>query len=131
MKTRSQENHDHLPMGEPTATRIAVCVICHEDRFVIGPRPRGVPWAGYWEFPGGKVEPAETPDEAAVREAFEETGLHVAIERRLCEAHGRTTHGDLEISFFLGRLLRGSTPSAPFLWVPRDALRQYRFPPAN
>lgn len=59
-------------------THAAVGVIQRDDGWVLlGQRPAGKPWAGYWEFPGGKVEDAETPADALVRELHEELGIEV------------------------------------------------------
>lgn len=56
----------------------AVGVLMHDTGLVLlGQRPAGKPWAGYWEFPGGKVEPSETPERALVRELQEELGIAV------------------------------------------------------
>ncbi len=55
------------------ATRIAIAVVEHDGNFLIGLRPSGAVLGGLWEFPGGKVEPDETPEAAAARECLEET----------------------------------------------------------
>ena len=46
-------------------------------RLLISLRPEGKPWPGFWEFPGGKVDPGETPEQALVRELWEELGITV------------------------------------------------------
>lgn len=57
-------------------TEAAVGVIQHDNGLVLlGQRPVGKPWAGYWEFPGGKIEDGETPAHALVRELQEELGI--------------------------------------------------------
>lgn len=54
----------------------AAAVILQPDgRFLLGRRPEGKPYAGYWEFPGGKIEPGETAAQALVRELHEELGI--------------------------------------------------------
>ncbi|MBM3350671.1 MAG: Nudix family hydrolase [Betaproteobacteria bacterium] len=59
-------------------THAAVGVILRDNGLVLlGQRPAGKPWAGYWEFPGGKVELNETPEHALVRELKEELGISV------------------------------------------------------
>lgn len=59
-------------------THAAVGVIQRDDGMVLlGERPVGKPWAGYWEFPGGKVERNETPIQALMRELQEELGIKV------------------------------------------------------
>jgi mutator protein MutT len=62
-------------------THIAVGIVCEKDKVLVIERSK--PEAGVgdavltWAFPGGKLEPGETPAEAAVREIFEETGYKV------------------------------------------------------
>ena len=57
-------------------TEAAVGVIQRDNGLVLlGQRPAGKPWAGYWEFPGGKIEDGETPAHALVRELQEELGI--------------------------------------------------------
>lgn len=54
----------------------AAAVILRPDgSFLLGQRPEGKPYAGYWEFPGGKIEPGETAAQALVRELHEELGI--------------------------------------------------------
>ena len=57
-------------------TEVACGVLIDEKkRFLLGSRPEGKPCAGFWEFPGGKLEPGETPSEALERELKEELGI--------------------------------------------------------
>lgn len=50
-------------------------ILWRDDRFLAVCRPEGKPRAGFWEFPGGKLEPGETPEEALARELDEELGV--------------------------------------------------------
>jgi len=57
---------------------VAVGILLAEDgRFLLASRPAGKPLAGFWEFPGGKLEPGETPADAVARELAEELGIAV------------------------------------------------------
>ena len=58
----------------PVATGIIEDV---SGRLLVSLRPEGKPWPGFWEFPGGKVDPGETPEQALVRELWEELGITV------------------------------------------------------
>ena len=49
----------------------------HDGQLLLASRPEGKPYAGYWEFPGGKVEPDETDEAAAKRELLEELGVEM------------------------------------------------------
>ena len=86
-------------MPSPHPTPIAVAVVRHAGRVLIGRRGAGVPLAGLWEFPGGKVREGETAEEAAARECLEETGLAVHIAGTLAEVVHPYEHGPLRLCF--------------------------------
>jgi 8-oxo-dGTP diphosphatase len=54
----------------------AVALIDRDGRVLLAQRPEGKSMAGLWEFPGGKIEPGETPEAALVRELHEELGIN-------------------------------------------------------
>jgi 8-oxo-dGTP diphosphatase len=59
-------------------TEVAVGVLVASDgQFLLTSRPEGKVYAGYWEFPGGKVEPGESIEQALARELHEELGIHI------------------------------------------------------
>jgi 8-oxo-dGTP diphosphatase len=59
---------------------VAACALIDTDgRILLAQRPEGKTLAGLWEFPGGKVEPGETPEETLVRELEEELGIVTKI----------------------------------------------------
>jgi mutator protein MutT len=113
------------------ATLVAIAIALRDQAVLIGRRPAGVPLAGLWEFPGGKVREGETPAAAAGRECLEETGLAVEVLERYRVVNHRYDHGDVELHFFLCRPLDGSSPREPFRWLPRAELAGLEFPAAN
>jgi 8-oxo-dGTP diphosphatase len=64
--------------GEREPVDVAVGVLIDRDgRFLLTSRPDGKVYAGYWEFPGGKLEPGETVEQALQRELHEELGIQI------------------------------------------------------
>lgn len=115
-------------------TPIAIAVVEHEGKYLIGQRPAGKPLAGLWEFPGGKVEAGETPEAAAARECLEETGLRVVVGSQYPEVVQQYDHDRVRLYFFacapaavetLGDLAAG------YHWVSGQELATYEFPAAN
>lgn len=119
--------------GEPSPpVEIAAAVVQQGDEVLIGLRGDGVPLAGYWEFPGGKVQEGEPASDAARRECWEETGVAVRIVEPYPVVDYQYPHGSLRIHFFAAKPLgeRGAVPDR-FRWVKRADLSTYLFPPAN
>ncbi len=59
---------------------VAACALIDTDgRVLIARRPEGKAMAGLWEFPGGKVEPGESPEETLARELHEELGVEICV----------------------------------------------------
>jgi mutator protein MutT len=88
------------PKTEVKPLRVVAAVVWRDGRLLLTQRPPGGPLGGQWEFPGGKIEPGETPEQALVREIREE--LHVGATPRdvIAVDFHRYTHGlDVEIHF--------------------------------
>ncbi|TWG78787.1 8-oxo-dGTPase [Cupriavidus gilardii J11] len=69
--------------GARPVTEVAVGVLVRGDgRFLLAQRPSGKPYEGYWEFPGGKLEPGESVEAALARELHEELGLDITASAR-------------------------------------------------
>ena len=71
-----------------------------DNSFLLAQRPPDKIWAGYWEFPGGKVEPGETPRDALVRELREELGIAVETAYPWITRVFTYPHATVRLSFF-------------------------------
>jgi 8-oxo-dGTP diphosphatase len=78
---------------------------------LLGQRPAGKPYAGYWEFPGGKVEAGEQLFAALQREFVEELGLHIASADEWCGVEHVYEHAHVRLHFFISREWRGDPQS--------------------
>ncbi|MDR2456277.1 MAG: (deoxy)nucleoside triphosphate pyrophosphohydrolase [Deltaproteobacteria bacterium] len=90
--------------------------------------------AGLWEFPGGKLEPGETPAEALARECLEELGAVVAPGRKLWQAVHRYPEKEIRLIFLSARLLSGEPEAkvhAEIRWARLEELAGLDFCPAD
>jgi 8-oxo-dGTP diphosphatase len=82
-------------------TEVAAAVIERPDgTFLLACRPEGKPYPGYWEFPGGKIEPGEDPRAALDRELEEELGIRVREATPWIERVYAYTHATVRLHFF-------------------------------
>lgn len=111
---------------------IAVAVVEDAGRYLVGRRPEGVPLTGLWEFPGGKVRASETPEEAAVRECLEETGIAIRVFELYEVVDYDYQHAALRLYFFACKVIGPVVePKPPFQWLAAAELDGLPFPPAN
>jgi 8-oxo-dGTP diphosphatase len=121
----------------PPLLLVAACALVDaEKRVLIAQRPAGKPMAGLWEFPGGKVEEGETPEDTVIRELYEELGITVTEP---CLAPLTfSSHNYLEfhilLPLFVCRRWEG-TPAAreaqQIKWVRANRLRDFPMPAAD
>ena len=121
---------------KPVVLVAAVALVDTENRVLIAQRPAGKSMAGLWEFPGGKVEPGETPEAALVRELREELGIDVCLS---CIApfnfasHSYETF-HLLMPLYLCRTWEGTVApreNQKVEWVRALHLSRYPMPPAD
>jgi 8-oxo-dGTP diphosphatase len=111
---------------------IAIAVVEREGRYLIGLREEVAALAGYWEFPGGKIDDLESPEAAAVRECLEETGLVVRVTGKYPAVVHDYEHGRVRLHFMACASVEQRRALPPrFRWVPAKELVAYQFPPAN
>ncbi len=114
----------------------AAALIDPEGRVLLAQRPPGKSLAGLWEFPGGKVEPGETPEAALIRELQEELGIDTwtsCLAPLTFASHTYETFHLLMPLFACRRWNGIATPreGQTLAWVRPAALRDYPMPPAD
>jgi 8-oxo-dGTP diphosphatase len=116
---------------------VAACALIDVDgRVLLAQRPAGKPMAGLWEFPGGKVESGERPEDSLIRELKEELGIVVteACLAPLTFASHAYPEFHLLMPLFVCRRWDGLvTPreGQRLAWVRPNRLREYPMPPAD
>ena len=115
---------------------VAAALVDAQNRILVAQRPEGSSLAGLWEFPGGKIEPGETPEAALVRELAEELGITVApgsLQPVTFVSHAYPGF-HLLMLLYLCRDWRG-TPHGregqPLRWETTAALADLPMPPAD
>lgn len=114
----------------------AVALIDADGRVLLAQRPEGKSLAGLWEFPGGKVEPGETPEAALIRELHEELGIdtwHSCLAPLTFASHSYDDF-HLLMPLFACRRWQGMVQpreGQALAWVRPDRLRDYPMPPAD
>ena len=122
--------------SKPIVLVAAVALLDADGRVLLAKRPEGKSMAGLWEFPGGKLQPEETPEQALVRELKEELGIDT---RRSCLApftFASHAYEDFQLlmPLFVCRVWQGrATPreGQELAWVRPSRLGDYAMPPAD
>ena len=114
----------------------AAALIDPDGRVLLAQRPEGKSMAGLWEFPGGKVEPGETPEAALIRELHEELGIDTWESCLAPLTFARHSYDDFHLlmPLFACRKWNGTAMSREgqtLKWVRPAQLRDYPMPPAD
>lgn len=122
--------------NKPLILVVAVALIDADGRVLIAQRPDGKNMAGLWEFPGGKLEPGETAEDAVRREVLEELGVDICDA--CLQAFSFTSHGyvdfNLLMPLFICRQWEGipqAREHAALKWVRPKDLSNYPMPGAD
>lgn len=123
-------------LPKPLLLTVVAAAMLREGRVLVQQRPSGTPMAGLWEFPGGKVEPGETPEHALARELHEELGIGVDPAALVPLTFASEALGDRHLLLLLYRLDRWQGAPEPrhasaLCWADHATLRTLPMPPAD
>ena len=116
---------------------VAACALVDADgRVLLAQRPPGKPMQGLWEFPGGKVEAGERPEDTLIRELKEELGIVVSEQCLAPLTFASHSYPDFHLlmPLYVCRRWEGTvTPreNQRLAWVRPNRLREYDMPPAD
>jgi len=122
--------------NRPIVLVAAVALLDRDGRVLLARRPEGKAMAGLWEFPGGKVGPGETPEEAAIRELREEIGVSAEPSCLTPLTFASYAYEDFHLlmPLYACRHWHGfaaAREGQELKWVRPNRLRDYPMPPAD
>lgn len=120
------------PLPEKTV-RVVAAVLSHEGRIFAARRGYG-PWKDFWEFPGGKIEPGETAEEALAREIMEELDTKILVGKKLAQVEYDYPDFHLSMGCFVCRIQSGSLTLLEHesaRWLPAEELDSVNWLPAD
>ena len=116
---------------------VVACALIDDDgRVLLAKRPEGRTLAGLWEFPGGKIEPGERPEEALIRELAEELGIDVTESCLAPLTFASHTYEGFHLlmPLYVCRQWKGrieAQDGQELAWVKPNRMQDYAMPPAD
>ena len=112
---------------------VVAAIIEHEGKYLATQRGYGE-WRGFWEYPGGKIEPGEAREEALIREIREELRMEIVPERWLCTTKYDYPTFHLTMHCYLCRIVEGIpylTEHLAAQWLSPEELHSVQWLPAD
>ena len=113
---------------------VTAAIIIKDDKILIAQRAKGENLEGKWEFPGGKTEPGETPEQCLKREIQEELDLDIEVGEFLGESIYTYSNGQIKINAYFSTIMNGEIHlhvHDQVKWVTIDEIGEYDFAPAD
>ena len=122
-------------LKSPKIIRVTAAIIESDDKILIAQRKsEDVIFGGLWEFPGGKIEDGETPEECMARELMEELEIEVEVGTLITSNKHRYPNGIFELLAYRVQHICGNfvlNDHDEIKWITIDEISNFEFPPAN
>ena len=112
---------------------VGAAILC-DNKVLCAQRGEGKSLAGYWEFPGGKIEADESGPEALIREIKEELLCDISVGQKICTTTQEYDFGTIELTTYLAFLEEGSpvvTEHQGLKWLDQNELLALQWAPAD
>ncbi|NLB52823.1 MAG: 8-oxo-dGTP diphosphatase MutT [Syntrophomonadaceae bacterium] len=116
------------------AIDVVAAILINNDKVLIAQRGEKDPLAGYWEFPGGKIEAGESPEQSLIREMQEEFCIDVEVKEFFGSSTFKYEKGTVRLLAYICNWKGGaisSTVHHDYTWIEINKLDQYNFAPAD
>ena len=120
--------------NDPRTIQVTAAILIRENTVLIAKRRSDDRQAGKWEFPGGKIEKDESPEQCLAREMKEEFNIEVAVGEHLWQSRHRYHHGLITLMAYRTFWKTGTISThahEEVRWVPIHQLNRYDFSPAD
>ena len=121
-------------MAHDPELHVVAAAILRGSKCLVGQRPRGGSFGEHWEFPGGKVEPGETPTEALHREIGEELGVEIQVDEWLGQGRASARGCTIVLDVYWSTLIKGEPEPREHLalrWIGVDEINGLRWADAD